>query len=56
MLLLFTKIIPFGTMVEYHPISSKDQARIQQFGKKVSPGIFLGYELVAGREVGKEMF
>ena len=42
-------ITPFGAMVEYHPISPRDQRRIHQFGKKVSPGIFLGYELVAGR-------
>ena len=36
-------IIPFGTVVDYHPISSKDQSRLDQFGKKVLPGIFLGY-------------
>ena len=35
-------------MVEYHPTSPKDQARIHLFGKKVLPGIFLGYESVAG--------
>ena len=40
-------IIPFGAMVEYHPISPKDQARIHQFGKKVLPGIFLGCEVIA---------
>ena len=40
--------IPFGALVEDHPISPKDQARIHQFGKKVLHGIFLGYELVAG--------
>ena len=40
-------IIPFGAMVECHPTSPKDQARIHQFGKKVSPGIFPGYELIA---------
>ena len=40
-------IIPFGSLVEYHPISSKDQARIHQFGKKVLPGLFLGYALYA---------
>ena len=26
-------IIPFGTLVEYHPITAKDQSRIHQFGK-----------------------
>ena len=31
-------IIPFGSMVEYHPISAKDQSRIHQFGKNVLPG------------------
>ena len=35
-------------MVEYHPISPRDLSRIHQFGKKASPGIFLGYELIAG--------
>ena len=39
---------PFGAMVEYYPISSRDQARLHQLGKKVVPGIFLGYALVAG--------
>ena len=41
-------IIPFGAMVEYHLVSSRDQARIHQFGKKVLLGILLGYELIAG--------
>ena len=41
-------IIPFGSLVEYHPISSKDQSRINKFGKKVLPGLFLGYALYAG--------
>ena len=43
-------IIPFGSLVEYHPITAKDQSRIHQFGKKVLPGCFLGYALYAGRE------
>ena len=34
---------------EYHPITAKDQSRIHQFGKKVFPGLFLGYALYAGR-------
>ena len=42
-------IIPFGSLVEYHPITAKDQSRIHQFGKKVLPGLFLGYALHAGR-------
>ena len=42
-------IIPFGSLVEYYPFSAKDQSRIHQFGKKVLPGLFLGYALYAGR-------
>ena len=42
-------IIPFGSLVEYHPSTAKDQSRIHQFGKKVLPGLFLGYALYAGR-------
>ena len=35
-------IIPSGSLVEYHPITAKDQSRIHQFGKEVLPGLFLG--------------
>ena len=41
-------IIPFGSLVEYHPVNAKDQSRIHQFGKKVLPGLFLGYAFFAG--------
>ena len=41
-------IIPFGSLVEHHPKTAKDQSRIHQFGKKVLPGLFLGYALYAG--------
>ena len=41
-------IIPFGSLVEYYPISAKNQSRIHQFEKKVLPGLFLGYALYAG--------
>ena len=41
-------IVPFGSLVEYHPISAKDQPRIHQFGKKDLPGLFLGYALYVG--------
>ena len=41
-------IIPFGSLVEYHPITAKGQSRIHQFGKNVLPGLFLGYALYAG--------
>ena len=40
-------IIPFGSLVEYHPITAKDQSRIHQCGQKVLPGLFLGYALDA---------
>ena len=36
-------IIPFGSLVECHSITAKDQS-----GKKVLPGLFLGYALYAG--------
>ena len=34
-------IILFGAMVEYHPISARDQSRFDQFGKKGLPVFFL---------------
>ena len=40
---------PFGSLVEYYPISAKDQSRIDQFGKNVLPELFLGYALYAER-------
>ena len=43
--------IPFGSLVEYYPISAKDLSRIHQLGKKVLPGLFLGYALYAGENV-----
>ena len=44
-------IIPFGSLVEYYPISAKDQSRIHQFGKKVYAGrIWKGDILVADIE------
>ena len=47
-------IIPFGSMVEYHPISAKDQARLHQLGKKVLPGIFCWTCVCMRRESGQE--
>ena len=41
-------VTQFAAVVEYHPISAKDQSRLHQFGGKVLPGIFLGYALHAG--------
>ena len=46
-------IIPFGSLVEYYPITVKDQSRIHQFGKKVLPGLFLGHALHRGGEFGR---
>ena len=40
-------IIPFGSLVEYYPLTEKDQSRIHQFGKKVLPKLFFGYALYA---------
>ena len=42
-------VMPFGAMVEYHPISANDPSGLHQFGPKVLPGIFLGYALNAER-------
>ena len=41
-------VIPFGAMVAYRPISSRDQPRLHQFGRKVTLGTFLGHVLIAG--------
>ena len=41
-------IIPFGSLVVYHPISAQDQSRIHQFGQTVLPGLFFGYNVYAG--------
>ena len=42
-------VIPFGAMFEYYPISSRDLSRLNQIGKKVLPGVFLGHALFARR-------
>ena len=34
--------------MKHHAISTRDLSRLHQFGKKVVPWIFLGYELIAG--------
>ena len=44
-------MIPFGAKVENHHISAKDLSRLHQFGKKVLPGIFLGYVIACGRNL-----
>ena len=40
-------MISFWAMIEYYPMTAKDQSRIHHFGKKVLPGLFLGYALYA---------
>ena len=45
-------VIPFGSLVEYHPITAKDQSQIHQFGKKVLPGLFFGYGVNLEGRVG----
>ena len=47
------RLFRFGSLVEYYPISAKDQSRIHQFGKKVLPGLFLGYALCTRGEFGR---
>ena len=42
-------VIPFGAMVEHHPISARDLSRLHQFGPKLLQSIFLGYALHAVR-------
>ena len=41
-------IIPFGSLVEYYPVSAKDTSRLHQFGPKVLRVKFTGYVLHAG--------
>ena len=44
-------IIPFGSLVEYYPISAKDQSRIHKCGKKVLPWIVPWIRSVRGVNV-----
>ena len=46
-------LIPFRAEVTYIPITSKDGARLHQIGKKMLPGIFMGYVLRSGGEEGR---
>jgi len=41
-------VIPFGSHVEYHPITEKDKDRLHKYGGKVLPGIFMGCHQKAG--------
>ena len=42
-------VFQFGAMVECHPISGKDLARLHQLGPEVLPSMFLGHVLSARR-------
>ena len=42
-------VILCGSIGVYHPVSPKEQSRLHRCGKKVLPGIFLGYALYAVR-------
>ena len=44
---LYGPVMPFGALVEYHPIAAKDISRVHQVRPKVLPGICLGYALNA---------
>ena len=43
------QVIPFGSMMEYLPISARGPSRQHQFGPKVLPGKFLGYAGESGK-------
>ena len=43
------RVTPFGSMTECHSISAKDHSRLHQCDKKVLPGTFVGYALIAVR-------
>ena len=49
-------IIPFDSMIEYHPISAKDLSRLHQFGKKILPGIFSRLCIIRGVNLEKRHF
>ena len=44
-------ISPSGEMVEVHPISTRDQSRLDQFDKTVFANNFLGYAFFSGRNL-----
>ena len=49
-------VIPFGAMVEHHPISSKDQARLHQFGARKSCKVYFSVMHHTRGKSGKETF
>ena len=42
------RLFLLGVMADYFPICAERKSRLHQLGKKVVPGIFLGYAMVAG--------
>ena len=48
------QIIPFGSKIEHLPMSTKDQSRFHQFGKKVFAGMFMGCASHAVRNPERE--
>ena len=46
-------IIPFGSLVDYYPITAKDQSRIHQFGKESFTWIVPRIRSLRGGEFGR---
>ena len=44
-------VIPFGSLVEYHPITAKDQSRIHQFGEESFTWIVPRIRSIRGRNL-----
>ena len=49
-------VIPFGAMVEYHPVSAKDISRLHQFARKVLPGILLRLCIICGENLARRHY
>ena len=49
-------VIPFGTMVEYHPISAKDQSRLHQFEAEVLPGKKSRLCIICGEKLERRLY
>ena len=49
-------LIPFGAMVEYHPVSATDLSRLHQLGKKVLPGIIARLRVVRGETLERRHY
>ena len=47
-------VIPFGAMIEYHPISAKDQSGLHQFEAKKSCQVYFSVMHYTREESGKE--